>query len=340
MGQRISTDPSYVYTPEWVAELSNHHRNRGSALDITFYDFVLDPKRQSLRDKVESWVHDLIPAGQRDRVVSRLRKPELFDEARNELAVGDWFRTAGFKVEFEPNLSGLTPDWKIRLSDGSSCFISEVVSSRESEDRQRRNLAWDQLRAQIDKIPGHAVLGMVTPNVDPDSSNPHRYPCKVFDAKYRTKVSQKVKQLMSTAPANAHSFEIDGICFTILESSAAIDHLHCVLTLPGFTVDMKPLRRSIKDKISKYRPIVEAAKIPFVVCVVPEFDTGREIDDLNLLLTGSPKWRGRSSEPGLFEQYRALAAVAWSAWSGDQLDLSVVHNPFASFPLRCLQLAT
>jgi hypothetical protein len=59
----------------------------------------------------------------------------------------------------------------------------------------------------------------------------------------------------------------------------------------AFWVDGLPLRASIKEKVGKYRKVVQALKLPFVVCIIPDFGTGRGLDDLEDAVLGRLRCR-------------------------------------------------
>src|SRR6266446_3236375 len=100
----------FVFDPEWIAKQKSKYGPLPDYERPKPYWFWTSDESQGLRDLIEQWV-DPLQTADRQKIISRLRQPKLFEQTRNELAVGDSLRRMGHTIEYEAELQGLTPDW-------------------------------------------------------------------------------------------------------------------------------------------------------------------------------------------------------------------------------------
>jgi hypothetical protein len=124
-----------------------------------------------------------------------------------------------------------------------------------------------------------------------------------------------------------------------------LDHVSCGIACIPFCVDAAPLRKSVKEKAAKYRNVVHTLRLPFVVSIIPDFRTGRGLDDLEEAVLGQQRcrlWKGPQGmhrpeyyrdADGLFAQYPELSAVTLGRWNGRKLAHNLLPNPLATHPL-------
>jgi hypothetical protein len=154
--------PSLVFPPEWIAEQKSKYERHASHARPSLYRFWTADSDQGLRASIERLIEQLSEE-QRQRVIPRLRDPKQFEEAINELRVGESLRLMGHSVEYEPNLGNLTPDWSVLTVGTSSRFIVEVVSSNPPRNRELCDQGWDRLRIRMQALSGDAILSLQPP---------------------------------------------------------------------------------------------------------------------------------------------------------------------------------
>ena len=335
----LSPARCHVFTPDWIAEQKRKYDQLPDHARPKLYYFWTSEEAQGLRNLVEQSV-DRLPPESRQRVIPRLRTTEQFTQTRNELAVGDSLRRMGHAVEYEVELQGLTPDWLVHVAGTGTRFILEVVSSQPPQERERCDDGWDTLRRRLEGLSGDAHLSMQPP-FDIEEFKPVAPP----PDRRQKQIVQEVEQWLKGAIPDEAELTIDGIVFAFVCRIPSLDHVTCGMSCTPFCVDSAPLKESLKEKASKYRELVQSAQLPFVVCAIPEFSTGRGLDDLQSAALGEERcrlWRGPQGEcrpeyyrdkGGLFARYPALSAVTFGELKRDQLTHAVLHNPYANYPL-------
>ena len=139
-----------VFTAEWIANLKKELVNWPSHKPMPpHYNLATEPQFGQLRDQIEEWVA-IFPTTTRKLLISRLRSRNVSDVI-NEMRIGVQLKRAGYEVEYEPALLGVTPDWLV--TDQNSKYIVEVFTSSFSgvEDTVW-NTIWD-LRGRLEQIP-------------------------------------------------------------------------------------------------------------------------------------------------------------------------------------------
>jgi hypothetical protein len=141
-------------------------------------------------------------------------------------------------------------------------------------------------------------------------------------------------------------WKFDGIVIRFLGTQPGLQKVECGVSCLPFWVDGAPLKEAVREKIQKYRGIVQAQRLPFVVCVVPDFETAREFPDLETAVLGDlhcrpvpdqqgpPRHEYYRDTNGLFAEYTALSAATLVHVSSHEATHEVLHNPSASYPLE------
>ncbi len=327
--------PRHVFTADWVAaKQARYGRNPAYARPV-HYDLWTSDKFQAHRDAIEALVGSL-PERSRPTVIPRLRTEKHFDQTRAELAVGAEMTRLGYELEYEAALfDGLTPDWCVRHA-ARRPFVIEVVSSKLSEDREKCERAWEQFCHRLRTAPGKAILSIRPSRVDLEPVWPP-------DSRQQKEIVRAVGRWLANGPPAGDELEFDGVIVRFVTGLPGLRHTNTMRST-GLWVDGGPVRESLAEKASKYRPLLDAIGQPFVVVVVPDFFTGRGIDEVKDAVFGRDSWRaahgpaGRASEPqpaadSLFAQYSTLSAVALGTWEGYSISLTVLRNPGAANPL-------
>ncbi len=327
--------PQHVFTTEWVAAQKARYEGRPAHARPVHYDLWTADEFQARRDAIEASV-EALPEQSRAVVVPRLRTERHFDQTRAELAVGCAMRRLGYDLDYERELvAGLTPDWYLRHPVRRP-FVIEVVSSKLSETRDRCERAWEQFSLRLRALPGDAVLDVGPSHVGLEPVGPP-------DARQQKVIVRAVKRWLADGRPCGDKVEFDGVVVEFVATVPGLTHVETIGS-SGLWVDGAPLRESVADKASKYRPLVEAIRQPFVVVVVPDFFTGRGMDELKDAVLGHECWReantragGKGDLPlvgdGLFAKYPTLSAVALGTWVGHSITLVVLRNAVAACPL-------
>jgi hypothetical protein len=283
--------PCHVFTPDWIAEQKRKYAKQPEHARPKRYHFWTSEECQSSRDLIEQWIDPLSPES-RQLLITRLRTPKHFEQTYNELAVGDSLRKMGHSVEYEVDLQGLTPDWFVSPTGTASSFVVEVVSSKPPQERARCDDGWEGLRLRFEELTGDAFLHLQPP-FDVLGDEPVASP----SGHRQKQMVQAVKKWLETAPSDGAELSIDGIAILLGGRNPDRDHVSCAIGCMPFRVDLDPLRKSVKEKAKKYRKVVQALQLPFVVCVIPDFDSGRGLDDLQSAVLGTERcrlWKGRT----------------------------------------------
>jgi hypothetical protein len=301
------------------------------------YWFWTSEEARSLREVIEQWV-DLLPACKRARVVGRLRTPELLNEAYAELAVGESLRRMGYAVEYETEIDGDTADWLVHPPGPSSGFLLEVLSSRPPEDRERNDEGWALLSKRLETVAGGALLAIQPPfgwdrPVPPPSGDRQK------------QIVRNVREWVQVGPAVGDKFRIDDITVSFLGTSPR-GLTSCATFFQPFSPDTEPLRGAIRHKVRKYGGASLSVRLSFVVCVVPDFFSGRGLGALEDCVLGAlrggvtinPQGQIREQryrDGGLFSEYPALSAVSWGHLNmhTGEVTHTLLRNPAATYPL-------
>jgi hypothetical protein len=331
--------PYHVFTPDWIAEQKRKYGQSPEHARPRLYYFWTSSETEGLRNLIEQWVDFLSPKN-RQRVIPRLRATEQLRQTCNELAVGDSLRRMGHAVEYEVELQGLTPDWVVCVAGTGSKFILEVVSSKPPQERERCDDGWDILRRRLEGLSGNAHLCIQPPfNIGDDE------PVAPPSEQRQKQIVRNVREWLESAPPDGAEVAIDGVVIGLVCRIPNLDHVTCGTGCMPFCVDAAPLKESVKDKAKKYREIVRALQLPFVVCVIPDFSTGRGLDDLQSAVLGEQRcrlWRSPQGvyrqeyyrdNDGLFAKYPTLSAVTLGEWKSRELTHVMLHNPLATYPL-------
>jgi hypothetical protein len=331
--------PSHVFTPEWTAEQRRKYGRSPGYARPPLYDFWTADEFSADRDTIERWV-DLLPPEARKRVIPKLRTSEQFTQVYNELAVGESLRQMGHAAEYEVEIDGLTPDWTVRPRGDDPGFILEVVASEAPEERSRHDERWDAFRRRLEVVRADAILSVQPPLYDGGET-----PVPPPEGPRQKQIVRYVEQWLKSDPPAGEGYAIDGIVIRFLGWRAGGGGVASGMLCLPFWVDGGPLRDAIKEKASKYRSISETTRLPFVVCVVPTFGSGRGLQEVQTAALGTeqcrlvqaqegpPRQENYRDNNGLFAKYPTLSAVTMATLQGPTVTHMVLHNPSAVFPL-------
>jgi hypothetical protein len=331
--------PCHVFTPEWVAEQKRKYGTKAEYARPSMYHFWTSEECQAKRAVIEQWV-DLLPPEKRRLVIPKLRTTEQVKQTYNELAVADSLRRMGHKVEYEVDLLGLTPDWFVRPAGTGPEFVVEVLSSKPPRERERCDAGWDLFRRRLQSLSGDALL-YIQPSFDGGDNKTVTPP----PDQRQKGIVRAVQKWLETNPLDGQGWTVDGMVIWFVGRNPDLDHVVCGTGCMSFWIDGDPLREAIKEKAGKYREVSQTTRLPFVVCVVPDFASGRGLDELKEAVLGKERCRliptkqglphqeYYRDDDGLFAKYPTLSAVTLGEFRGHTLAHTVLHNPSATYPL-------
>jgi len=337
----MTSQPPRVFTPDWVERQKQRYSNSPAHSRPHLYGLWVEERAQSLRDRIEAWVAPLTSEEQAE-VIPRLRDGNQFQQAYNELAVGDSLRSRGLQLAYEPELNGQTPDWLVCHAENNFRFILEILSSNPSEDRVSRDNEWDRFRLRLEALPGDALLYLQQPDPDDDAEMVSGAPTVAR----QKQIVRDVGRWLQSGPVEGAKFPVDGMTISYLGSGRPGMGVKCSPGIVAFWVDGEPLKEAIKEKASKYRTLTESMQVPLVVGVVPDFRTGRGMDEVSeaalgaiqtvmVRPAGEEEYRQHCYREanGLFSRYPNLSAVVVSEFGWAGMTHKVLRNPGASRPL-------
>lgn len=332
-----------VFEPAWIQELEKRYGQRPKFQQPALYRLATRANLAERRALIEAWVQSLTPST-REVIIKRLRNPDQFFTAYNELAVGDILRRCGHKIEYEKPVDGKTPDWYISARDLFPTFLVEVATVFPPREIQVEMRTWEELRFRIAQIEHYFHLSVTA----------HRTNALV--GKDTRPIAQFVKDWLDSIDPKSTDRTDETVVYKNGDLRIELDliarkttHKKPVEILgPVFTqwVNDKRLRNAIAKKLSKY-PQAKQFSIPLVVGVVPTFESGLGIDSLFDVLFGKEQVSVLTGEwgrdkTGMFlpkiHQGQTivfntrLSAILLLEQSNDA-PAAIVHNPYAKNPL-------
>ena len=330
-----------VFAQDWIESQRQKFDNRPKYEHPKGYQFLTSDECQPYRDRVEEWVESLVSPKRRKGIIQRLRSPRFFHDAYNELGVGDSLRRLGYSVEYEADIQGLTPDWFVHGGQSRSRFIVEVLTSNPPENRERCDAGWDRLAKRLEELPGDALV-MLEPRVEPLDDDPAPPPTE----EQQKEVVRKVRDWLEADHHEYEELETEQCVVIFFDRTKPRRHVSCSVGGVPFIIDAAPLRKAVIEKARKYQDVVQTLTIPFVVCIVPVWESGREFNELQTAALGAEYARivrvpggGHRCEThrksnGFFSKYPTLSAVSLAQWNGREFAHNLLRNDYATCPLH------
>src|SRR5262249_38276229 len=152
-------------------------------------------------------------------------------------------------------------------------------------------------------------------------------------------IVRAVRAFLQKDPPLRTDLRVDGMVISLLARSPNLSSVSCGFSCLPFFVDGAPMVEAVREKVQKYRGVVEALSLPLVVCVVPAFNTARELPELQRAVLGDERCRlmqeggvlpwgeHNRDNNGLFAKYPALSAVTLVHLTGYRATHALIHNP-------------
>jgi hypothetical protein len=323
---------STIFTNEWVEELVARYGKPGTVTPALF-NFVTGERWQRLRDVVDARLNGLADEC-REKFLLNFTNPDTFRTAYNELAVAGPFIDRNFRIEYERTTDGLTPDWFVEATDGTT-FLLEVFSRATSKELESWEIQTMDLWNRLGQIP--VPVGLFIRCSDP-LQRPR------LDSGVNKQIAAEVADWLTSAdrPRASDRFEALGLSFEITYYNSKRSHVAVAGPSSGaYMVGNEPVRRAIETKVKKYEKLCRENDLPLVVGIAPSFGSAIGEEDLEHVLFGDRVMTvlsdGSTSSlvenNGVFARRNVLSAVIgfWSDRPG--APTRTFYNPAANIPL-------
>jgi hypothetical protein len=359
-----------VFTHHFIEEVKRKYAHTPNHRKPRIYWVSTMKEYEEQRMRIEDLVA-MLPPGKRGNVVERIRTKEQYTNTYHELIVGEMLRKLGYTVEYEKPMVEvdelLTPDWYVCKKGHLPPFYVEVFTPNPSKNIIETDNKWQDLCARLEELPIPVGISI--------QANER---CNPPDATRSKKIAEIVREwLQEHSPRKGEVLNID--CNTLEEvtepytdyrNSTVItfeiskhsneDQRKARCTQPIFIrqVLVDALKNNIQRKIRHYGNAVKRENLPFVICLMPHYDSllghdsfvdaiwGELVTDLYEDKSGEKIWRDRRLDNGIFSARQSrnetLSAVSWlskaKSWDAPTGEATIMPyltylNPFALYPL-------
>lgn len=328
-----------VFSEDFVAGMRHRYEQKKSHDRPTLFRIATTDDLQDRRDEIELWVAELRPRARR-AFLRRLRHPDQWLAARNELAVAAQLRSLGYHLDYEKKLQvlhqgkgePLTPDWYVQGKGDMPPFLVEVATIDWPLDTQG-----DDLKRRLEQILVDACLF-----VDPRQAEGG------LSQQRNKRIARCVRLwLTNDNPAAGEWACFEGVRCKLEDWGLGCPTLHCEILADPW-VDMRPLREKIEKKIDRYKRLATEMQLPLAIAVVPNESTPYDFGTFDWALFGSVGLQVfRDASGGFTDQQvvrdkQGLLRRVNPAFSAGimvlrkpqgQWEMKAIHNPDAANPL-------
>ncbi len=318
-----------VFADDWVQKLRLRYVNCGVSAP-SLYRLATDPEFELVRETIQQWI-DKFSEDSQKKLIERIRNPKSFHHTYNELKIASIFIKKHSAIEYEQEISGLTPDWTIKNQSNDILLIVEVLTRENScKDKSLSNRI-SELWQKITSIKIGVAL---------DLSYGEEFDEKLLDSKLIKQIFQNVKNWLEEKPLIGAKKNFGNFEFKIVHYSGKWKEVQIFGPGNSLMVDSLTLKKNIEEKIKKYSRLIKEINVPFVIGVVPDFTTGISKSTFEDILFGqevivipqnTPEFLSRKTD-GIFNQRKSISAVI-GYFDGE---IEVFYNPNANICLVTL----
>lgn len=322
------------YTKEWLDEILGRYRHSPPADRRSIYYFATH-EWLHVRRQVEGWLATF-PALASGELKSRLKAGEYL-HALYDLATGVALKSHGYEVENEKQLDSCKPDWYVHPARDLPGFIVDVTTLNANKNRVALTQAAREFLNEIRKL-GFGV----TLHVEEVTEGA----IKRADRESTKSIKNSVGEWLRTNPEVGAKFELAEFRFTLEAYSPGPPVMSTKFTFPPFHIDPNKFRQSLEKKVSTYRKIANEERVPVVVALGADENTGLNLKTLKQILYGgrrilsaketnlSPqviKYITSRRNKGLFFKCPQLSCVVWVELNHTQglWEMTPLYNPYA-----------
>ncbi|MFC7650512.1 hypothetical protein ACFQX6_66830 [Streptosporangium lutulentum] len=278
----LATSPRR-FGPEFVEAHRRRFGHKAPQERSLTYDNAVEDEFSSRRDWLDEQLRHL-PLSQAEAMAGCVWQDDHYWPVHFELAVGAALRQAGLEIVYEQSWDGQTPDWTVLSATGEPLCLVEVHTASPSRDTYGRMRAWHQLTQRIKTIPVGVVLRLESIG----------QPVQAPDPRIAKKITQELKVALSSplsgpriATSFGYTFVVQGHPIAgLLPSPFGLYACFDAPSSMAGQVSAAQIIEPVKNKISKYRQLVNKHDLPLVVAVGAHRFTGLSLRELDDLLTG------------------------------------------------------
>ncbi len=331
-----------VFTTDWIEQAQNAIAMMPKYKPIPFqYILATATQLTDLRELIEHWVADF-PTETRKQLISRLRSRNA-DHTLNELRFGNHLKQLGCEIEYEPKLSGLTPDWLVKTA--ATSFIVEVFTASHASDEEAE--LEKSIRANIIDLVGRLqeiiVPYGITVHISPTPA--------ILTESINEQLAKNVASWLTTVPPQVGAEQLWlGAHFQVVRYNPAYTSLQIIGPGHSWVVNNEPLQSKIVKKILRYSDVLGQLNMPLILAVAPTMYSGLSIDNLEDIVLGQERvsyhvdaqgaimgqtYLTRAWKDGLFLHEPHLSGVLWME---SRSNISFIQNPNAALPFNLLDI--
>lgn len=310
-----------IFSDEWVDSIKERYKQHKDYEKPEIYSIAVSDIAYSLRRELEEMFVLMSPTEQQE-IIPRLRQNEHFTNTYHELVVGHQLNKLGYTIEYNKNFKGLTPDWYIHSKGECQDFIVEVFTTRYGgNERIKEDLQIKNLKGRLREIPVGAIL---TIRLDEHI---------VLDSRDYKQISKEIEQwLLQENPLTNQ--EYSGRGFTChIERKSFYSKIYPIIIHKNILVDTNPLRKTIEQKVAKYKKI----GLPLVIAVATDPILGMLLKSELLERIDAKRFdhklRYGQLNEGLFWKKTSLSVVLLIGKGLGGWQMNAIYNPAAKKPL-------
>lgn len=292
------------------------------------YNFATLSGNDRHREQLETWFSNLSARSQ-TKLLPKLRNPNGFLETYNEVAIAGLLMELGNTVEYDFEINGFTPDWRVTSKIGECCFV-EVYTRKVSRYSSLEEILLDRIKNI--ELPYGICLSYKVPVRDPD----------ITDEKHSKEIAGAIKRWLSSEPSIGAQRIFDFLIVEVIRINPKWKNVQPMGPTKAFFVDHSTVGDHIVEKASKYRFISEQKSLPLVIAIVPSFDSGISGDSLldelygveKVVVSGSKVGETYRGDDGLYSKSPHLSGIIglWS-FRGGSIACDVFPNKRAKIEL-------
>ena len=332
-----------IYTDELNQKLLRKFEMNPHSDNNSLYSFVCSSQLKPVRNRIEGWLDEFPKLTSDKSFIRPFLSSKSHKQAISELVAGVALKKLGFDVEHNKLFDGKTPDWYAHSKDNIPNFIVEVTTINPPPSRQAVANKVSDFFNSIRKLEIGVTLKItrVYENADVD-----------FRLNQKKQSVKSIEIWLESKPSVGSKCQVAGFQFELEEWKDSTN----VMTTKGkgigssFTINPTQFLKSIKEKLKKYKPIIESNNLVFWVAIQTDQRVGLNLENLKEILSGK---RGALSNAesnlpserikqilsdrnkGLFEDFPLLSGVIWieSDFYQNYWNLLPFYNPFAKHKL-------
>ena len=251
--------------------------------------------------------------------------------------MGIALKKLGFSVEHNKLFDSKTPDWYAHSKGSIPHFVVEATTINPQPSQQAIINKIDDFFNAIRKLKMGITLKITKIVEDAEIK---------FHSSQKKQSVKSVELWLKTKPSIGEKHQVAGFQFEIEEWKQNTN----VMTTKGigrsFTINPTLFADCIKEKLKKYKSIIESNNLTFWVAIETDSRVGLSLENLREILSGKRGALSKSeselpverikqilspNSKGLFEQSTLLSGVIWieSDFHQNYWNLLPFYNPFA-----------